>query len=75
MKFRAKVSRTFLVKVAYYMKKDWGVELIGSFETLDEAREAANDYEKNLAGEAYKREFCVFDELDGNHKGFNITVF
>lgn len=75
MKFKAKGSRSFLIKVSHYMKNGWGVELIGSFETLFEAREAANDYEKNLADEVYKREFCMFDELDGIHKGFCFTVF
>ena len=69
------ISRTFLVKVAYYMKKDWGVELIGGFDTLDDASAAADDYEKTLTGKDYKRDFCVYNETDGNHKGFCFTIF
>lgn len=68
-------SVTFLVKVGYYMKKDWGVELIGGFDTLDEARIAADNYEKTLDGKEYKREFCEYTETDGNHKGFYFTIF
>jgi hypothetical protein len=68
-------SVTFLLKVGYYMKKDYGVELIGGFDTLEEARAAADDYEKKLDGKDYKREFCVYNEPDGIHKGFCFTIF
>lgn len=68
-------SRMFLVKVGYYMKKDWGVETLGSFNTIVEARAAADEYQKTLTGKCYRREFCVYDEVDGNHKGFLFTIF
>lgn len=69
-----KQKATFLVKVCDSMKKD-SVELIGGFGTMDGARVAANDYEKTLNGKEYKREFCVYDEPNGIHKGFCFTIF
>jgi len=65
----------FLVKVGYFMKNGRGVELIGRFNALDEARAAANNYEKKLYDKNYKREFCVYNESDGIHKGFYFTIF
>ena len=67
-------KKPFLLKACYYMKKQ-GTELIGSFSTLDEARIAADGYEKRLNNKNYKREFCVYDEPDGIHKGFCFTIF
>lgn len=75
MKTTKKLNKRILVKVGYYMKKDCGVELIGSFDTLAEAKTAADDYEKTLAGKDYKREFCIYNEADGYHKGFYFTIF
>ena len=49
----------FLVKVGYFRKNCRGVELIGRFNALDEARAAANNYEKKLYGEDYSREELV----------------
>lgn len=67
--------RTFLVKVGFYMKKVWGVERLGVYNTIEDARAAADEYEKTLKGKCYKREFCVYDEEDGKHKGFFFTIF
>lgn len=64
-----------VVKVADYMKKDWGVEVIGYYDTLGKAMTAAEEYERTLTGKSYKREFCKFDEDGVIRKGYIIRIF
>jgi hypothetical protein len=67
-------GETFPVKV--HRTGEWGnPETVGEYPTLDAAREAADEYEKKLEGQAYKREFCKFDDLSGMRKGYQFTIF
>ena len=65
----------YVVKVADYMRKDWGVEVIGEYDTMGKAMTAAEEYEKALTGRSYKRELCNFDEPDGMRKGYIVRLF
>lgn len=65
----------YVVKVADYMRKDWGVEVIGEYDTMGKAMTAAEEYEKALNGRSHKRELCNFEEPDGMRKGYIVRLF
>ena len=61
------MNKTFLIKV--------NGRLIDTATTKQELRDKANAYEKTIQGSRYKKEYCVYDEADGFHYGYDFTLF
>ena len=61
-----------------FMKKNFLIKadgkLIDTARTKQELREKANAYEQTIQGR-YKKEFCMYDEADGMHQGYDFTLF
>jgi len=57
---------TFLIKA--------NSRLIDTATTKQELRDKASAYEQTIQGR-YKKEYCVYDEADGFHYGYDFTLF
>lgn len=60
------MNKTFLIKA--------NGRLIDKATTKQELRDKANAYEQTIKGR-YKKEYCVYDEADGFHYGYDFTLF
>ena len=50
-------------------------ELIDMATTMMELKDKADCFESKLQGTPYKREYCVYNEIDGRHFGYHFTLF
>lgn len=57
---------TFLIKA--------NGRLVDTATTKQELRDKTNAYEQTIKGR-YKKEYCVYDEADGLHNGYDFTLF
>lgn len=69
-----KKERSYLVKAQNYFDAE-NVKVVGSYSTKEKAKTAADNYEKTIPTKRYKKEFCVYQESDGIHKGWFFTIF
>lgn len=49
--------------------------LIDMATTMEELKDKADSFERKLQGTHYKREYCVYNEIDGRHFGYHFTLF
>lgn len=57
---------TFLIKA--------NGKVVGTATTKNELQTKTSAYEQTIKGR-YKKEYCVYDEADGLHNGYDFTLY
>lgn len=61
------MNTTFLIKA--------NGRLIDEATTKQDLLDKVNAYEQTIQGSRYKKEYCVYDEANGFHYGYDFTLF